>query len=326
MTPWQITADGPVVAPGRLHPEHDAGRAGAAHVVALDGRLCMLYWGTDGQGRHAILRAEASPDDPCHWHPVGSPLLGPQPDTQHNSIGPSFPHLHRVEGAYWLLYCAGWGVPRDGRLPNTTSVAISEDAGRSWRYHDANPVIPLDRPYDREGTGSCCVVRERDTFRMYYTAIGRYFAKPEGVRTGHGDVIPEIGIAYAESDDGITWCKPLEDLVVRPRGFDVEPYEYICSKPFVMRNGPGYVMWVNTFGTAYRVRRLTSADGLTWRWADRVGPDGELGIGTAGAFDDHQRCYPTMLRIGDEVQCWFTGNGFGATGMGHAVLAGPLTP
>ncbi len=169
------------------------------------------------------------------------------------------------------------------------------------------------------GTGSVWVFFEEGTFRMYYTAIGHYFERPSGVETGHGDLIPEIGIAYAESQDGIHWEKPFDDLVVRPRGFAVSPYEYICSKPCVVREGDGYILWVNTFGTAYRVHRLFSADGIHWEWAERVGPDGELGAGEPGAFDDHQRSYPTIVRYGDEYRCWYTGNGFGTGGIGYAV-------
>lgn len=162
-------------------------------------------------------------------------------------------------------------------------------------------------------------MRENGLFRMYYTAIGRYVRKPEGVESGHGDVLPDIGIAYAESTDGIHWEKPLDRLVVSPRGFGVTPYEYICSKPCIIKMDDVYVMWVNTFGTAYRVHRLTSKDGLVWQWGDRRGPDGELGVGEKGCFDDHQRSYPVVVCERDVFHCWFTGNGFGSTGMGYAV-------
>ena len=77
-------------------------------------------------------------------------------------------------------------------------------------------------------------------------------------------------------------------------------------------------MWVNTFGTAYRVHRLFSSDGVQWEWGERCGPDGELGVGDAGAFDDRQRSYPNIVADKDVLHCWFTGNQFGATGMGYA--------
>ena len=318
---WAVDQPGPVIPPGRLQPAFDAGRAGAAHVVQMGDTYTMVYWGSDRDRRHYILRARSPVEDPNRWEPVGGPLLGPQPESQLNCRGPSFPFLLPVTEDYWLLYFAAWGHREDGRLPNTTGVAISEDAGRTWRYAPDHPILPLDRPYDREATGSVWVLHERGTFRMYYTSIGPYSAKPVGVETGHGDVIPKIGIAYAESADGLVWTKPCDDWIVRPRGLEVDPYEYICSKPCVLHDGTAYTMWVNTFGTAYRVHRLTSDDGLRWQWGKRVGPDGELDVGGRGAFDDRQRCYPTIVPHENGYRCWYTGNDFGATGMGYAQSA-----
>ncbi len=318
---WTILSQMPVIAPGNLHPPQDAARAGAAHVVAMGDVYRMVYWGTDQNGRNSILAAEASRTSLDTWQPVGGTLITAQPESDHNCRGPGFPFLLPVSASRWLLYFTGWGRRADGKLPNTTGVAVSDDGGRRWSYLDRHPVIPLDRDYDREGTGSLWILRDDDRFRMYYTAIGEYRSRPDGVATGHGDVIPSIGIAYAESVDGLTWTKPFDRLAVAPRGFAVEPYEYICSKPCVIRDDDGYTMWVNTFGTAYRVHRLVSQDGLTWQWAPRWGSDGELGTGLPGGFDDHQRSYPTMVRDGRRIHCWYTGNNFGTTGIGHAVAS-----
>ena len=49
-------------------------------------------------------------------------------------------------------------------------------------------------------------------------ALGEYMQRPEGVQTGHGDIIPHIGVGYAVSRDGVNWEKPLDDLLIRPRG------------------------------------------------------------------------------------------------------------
>ena len=54
-----------------------------------------------------------------------------------------------------------------------------------------------------------------------------------------------------------------------------------------------------------------SRDGLSWDWTERLGPDGELGVGSDGAFDDEQRSYPTVVSSGENLHCWFTGNRFG---------------
>lgn len=318
---WQLHLKNPVIVPGQLHGELDSKRAGAAHVTRIGDRLRMVYWGTGSDGKHRILAAEAPLESPNDWKPLGS-LIGCQPEIVHNSTGPGFPFLLPLNERRWLLYFCGWGHTPGKRLPNTTSLAISDDAGKTWRYHDANPILPLDHPYDREATGSLWILNESGRLRMYYTAIARYVPRPEGVMTGHGEVIPEIGIGYAESEDGIRWTKPFDDWVVSPRRFGVEPYEYICSKPSVLVEDCGatkrYTIWVNTFGTAYRVHRLTSHDGIHWEWGARVGPDGELGTGAPGGFDDVQRSYPVMVRHGEICHCWYTGNGFGATGMGYA--------
>ena len=165
MHPWRIPQSKPVVSPGMLHPQHDQSRAGAAHVVRLGDSYRMAYWGSDSDGLNYILQAETSVDKPNSWQPVGSPLIGPQPGTDHNSGGPSFPFLLPVTADSWLPYFMAWGRWVDGKLPNTTGVAISNDGGESWRYHSRHPVIPLDRTYDAEGTGSLWILHPRTSNR-----------------------------------------------------------------------------------------------------------------------------------------------------------------
>ncbi len=318
-TRWEFPHRAPVVAPGQLHPAYDRARAGACQVVRAGDRLRMLYWGSDASEHYSILQAQAPLHAPNDWSPVGSPLLGRRTDAgDYNTQGPSFPFVVTLDERRWLMYFVAWGAARaDGKLPNCTGCAVSDDAGLTWRDH--GPVLKSDRPYDRECTGSVCVLREGATLRMYYTAIGAYHPRPAGVAPSHhGALLPRIGIAYAESSDGLTWSKPVDGLLVAPRGFGVEPYEYICSKPWVIKTEDGYIMWVNTYGTAYRVHRLSSRDGIAWAWDERRGPDGELGVGEPGAFDDFQRSYPCMVQEGDTLHCWFTGNRFGTTGMGYA--------
>ena len=317
---WTLDPGNPVIRPGQIHGELDARRCGAAHVLRLGDTYRMYYWADDREGRKHICCAAGDVDHPNIWRPLGEPLSA-QAETEYNRNGPSFPFVLGGEGEPWRMYFCAWGSGADGKkLPNTTGLAVSEDEGLTWRYAAAEPILPLDRPWDRQGTGSCCVLRVGGELRMYYTAIGSYFSPPPGVRTGHGDVVPRIGVAYAVSTDGVHWDKPLDDLMISPRGLDGDPYEYICSKPFIVREPDGYRMWVSTFGPAYRIRSLTSPDGLAWTW-EASGPDGEFGVGKAGEFDDHQRSYACVVRHGEQYRCWYTGNGFGTTGMGYAIAA-----
>jgi len=316
---WKHHPANPVIRPGGLHGALDALHAGAAHVLRLGRTYRLYYWARGSDGRNRICAAESPIDEPNDWKPLGGSLLEAQPQTDYNCGGPSFPFVVPRTGAPWLMYFGAWGRPRPGgKLPNTTGLALSHDEGLTWHYAAEQPLLPLDRPWDSEGTGSVCVLLEGGLMRMYYTAIGGYGPRPEGVRTAHGDIIPRIGIGYAESEDGLRWRKPLGALLIPPRGFGAEPYEYIVSKPFVIRDGGAYRMWVSTCGTAYRVRSLVSPDGLSWRWLPS-GPDGELGVGEPGAFDDRQRCYACVVKEGAQLRCWYTGNGYGATGIGYAV-------
>lgn len=323
MSIWTIPSSQPVVRPGQLQPEYDCNHAGAGHVIEQDDHYLMTYWGANTSDKYSILQARTPIDSPNAWEAVPGALLEHQPETSHNCQGPSFPFLLPVTDDCWLLYWVGWGTWEDGKLPNTMGVAISEDGGKTFQYHQDHPVILNDRPYDYNGAGSLQVLVENGLFRMYYTCIGNYVERPEGVMTGHGDTIPQIGIAYAESRDGITWEKPLDDLVVKPRGFGVDPFEYICSKPAIIKHNGTYILWVNTFGTAYRMHRLTSKDGIHFDWSERIGPDGEFGVGKKEAFDDHQRSYGDMVLYDNIIRCWFTGNGFGACGMGYAEISVP---
>ena len=314
---WTLDSANPVIKPGQIHPGLDDNHAGACHVLDLGDKYRIYYWG-HCNGDYLILMAESSVDSPNDWHPVGGALLEPQPETKHNCGGPSFPYVVPVTEARWHMYFGAWGTyDESGKLPNCMCLAVSEDAGLTWEYHSRAPNIASDKPWDSEGTGSVSVMVRDGKFHMYYTSIAEYFDAPEGVQTGHGARIPRIGVAYAVSDDGINWEKPLDNLMVAPRGFDMEPYEYINSKPFIIRDGDGYRMWISTFGYAYRIRSLVSDDGIEWTRVPS-GPDGDIGIGEKGAFDDIQRSYASVVKHGDEYRMWFTGNGFGATGMGYA--------
>jgi len=314
---WVFDPRNPIVRPGQLIGDLDSRRAGAAHILSVGARYRMYYWETARDGYHRICAAESSKESSSRWQSLGV-VLERQPGTEYNHFGPGFPFVVPRDDGPWLMYFGAWGKARkDGKLPNTTGLALSFDRGLTWQHWSDRPVLSLDRHWDSEGTGSVCVLHEGDRFRMYYTALGQYFQRPDGVQTGHGDFIPWIGVGYAESSDGVCWEKPLDDLAVSPRGFGTEPYEYIASKPFVLREESGYRMWVNTFGHAYRVRSLVSADGIHWEWIPS-GPDGDFGVGEPGAFDDHQRSYVSALLEGSQYHVWYTGNGFGATGIGHA--------
>jgi hypothetical protein len=315
---WTFPIANPVIKPGQLNPDYDNQRAGAAHVLQYADKFRMYYWASSPEKGNSICIAETPVDQLNQWKGIG-PALQKQPDIDYNHYGPGFPFVIPVDEKHWLMYFCGWGKKRaDGVISNRTALTESFDSGITWKYYDKNPLIPLDKKYDQAATGSCWVVRADNEFRMYYTAISKYFPKPQDVRTGHDDRIPLIGIAYMTSPDGCTWTKPLNDFLIKPRLHETEPFNYIVSKPCVVREPNGWRMWVSTFGTAYRIRSLVSADGLHWTWIPS-GIDGDLGTGKPNEFDSHQRSYLCVIKHQNQYHGWYTGNRFGAQGMGYTV-------
>ena len=270
----------------------------------------MYYWGTDADGHHSILAAESPVASPNDWKPLGV-VLGRQPDTSYNNAGPTFAYVVPRKHDPWLMYVCTEG---EGGYPAcwSTYLAVSRDQGATWQYEGDEPVLPHTRSWNSKATGSVCVLREGSLWRIYYTSFG-----DQG--------LDWVGIGYAESRDGVHWTYPVDHLVVAPRGDAVTPREKLCSKPWVIKEDGGYRMWVGARGSEYRLRALTSADGIHWNWETdgRYYDDHRLlgGVGPAGAFDDHKRSYASVIRQGDEYLFWYTGNDYGMTGMGFAPAA-----
>jgi len=253
--------------------------------------------------------------------------LGAQPETDYNAGGPVIPYVLPRSDGPWLLYAGTVGRPRNDLLvPNFnwwTGLALSEDAGLTWRWHTTQPLIPGRRPYDRAGTGTVCVLRESAGYRMWYTACRGIVHDGERSRAW-------VGLGYAESADGIAWHEPRGEWLIAPRQNAVQPFEWWIAKPeIVVTEHDGrrtYRLWVSAAGRNYRIRSLTSPDGLNWSWEpeDRSHPEGD--VGAAGEFDDTQRSYNTVIREGDRYHQWFNGNGYGASGVGYATAPAEAGP
>lgn len=310
---WSIL-DRPVIMPGKINNDFDIYRASAPCVISLKDRILMYYWGTCEKG-NVILAAETTWEKLHLWNGFGYCLLAPQ-QLEHNISGPSFPFVVQMDEKVWFMYFVAWGKQKDKKIPNTTCLAISNDGGKRWSYYEKNPIIKLDKPWDKEGTGSVCVIKNGSDLWMYYTCIGEYYHKPPGVKTGHGDIIPRIGIGMAFSKNGIDWEK-YDGLILSPRGFGAQPYEYIVSKPCVIKDGSFFRMWFSSFGEAYRIQEAVSMDGINFEFTT-TNLDEYFGIGKSPGFDDNQRSYAFVLKKDSTYHMWYAGNGFGRKGIGYA--------
>jgi hypothetical protein len=320
--PW--VKRGVVITPGFAGPRSTQ-RMSAPSVVKLkNGRLRMYFW-TMGRPEanadpksepfHYIFAAEASPANPFHWELVKpEPMLGPSPTGNIRDRGPSFPWVVPRDDGPWLLYYGAWGTwapPRD--LSNRTGLATSKDQGLTWEVVNET-VLPLGKPgsIDAGLTGSVDVMRTGpQSYMMWYTAGERYQMV--------GDVYRGIvHIGMARSKDGLTWEK-LPEPALRARLEAVPEFEAVVSKPSVLLIDGTYHMWFSIFdmkSKGYRLGYATSPDGVHWNRAF----DRQILPLTADGFDSQNQSYPNVIDMGEQLWMFYTGNSFGATGIGLATL------
>jgi hypothetical protein len=258
------------------------------------------------------------------------------------------------------------------------SVAVSKDGGVTFAPANkpgVNPLFPFQvfrdpkdrtkfvrqpveeksKVYDQSAAGSATgFVAPDGRIILYYTARmwNNYTLDDLGVtavQVGHPDGhIPDYGIAYAESTDGLHFERRTAlslgatsdaargvGRIIEPRfhnGPDGE-FEYVVSRPMVFEDGtdrsgrPLYRMTVSSHSSTYRVRSLHSTDLINWVW-DKSPAEGLFGFGKKGSFDDKSTTYSSCLvekDAGNEIRCWYTGNGYGhvthmPTGIGYCSL------
>ena len=135
----------------------------------------------------------------------------------------------------------------------------------------------------------------------------------------HGKPEPVYVIKYAESVDGIEWRR--ENPTCIPAR---SPTEAI-ARPWIVRESDRYRMWychreTVDFRTdpraSYHIGYAESADGVSWERKDD-----EVGIDLSDdGWDSDMIEYPAVYSHGGTMHLLYNGNGFGAAGIGHAVL------
>ena len=310
---WIFDSANPVIKPGQVNGELDSRVTACGHTIRIGDTYRFYYWGQGADQVNRICVAESPVESPNGWRGRGS-VLGPQPESDYNCDGPVIPMVLPRDGEPWLMYMGTNGKPKvEGTFHWYSGLAISHDKGLTWEYVTTEPLIDPDSPYDQVGTGTLFVVHEGGTYHCYYTCCSGYEEVPERGLTSI------VGLGYAVSSDGICWEKPLDDFIIAPRRAALPVYEWWIAKPMVLRDADGrWRMWVSGSGHRYRMFSLISDDLLHWEW-EPSDVDGDFGVGEPDTFDSEQRSYTAVTREGDEYRCWYSGNGYGATGIGYAV-------
>jgi hypothetical protein len=216
--------------------------------------------------------------------------------------GVAYPWLVE-DGAREMMYYVGWIAGGLAGFFNDSGVAAAPAGTEDFRR--VTRAAMLERT-DAEpfGTGSACVRREADGWKMWYTSFDRWERHGAGFRHYYC-------IKYATSADGVRWHRP---------GTRCIPYrdasEYAIGKPCVLRQPGGrYEMWYSYRGAAYRIGYAVSADGIHWERRDD-----EAGITVSDSgWDSEMVEYAHVFEHQGRQFMTYNGNRFGQTGVGLAV-------
>jgi hypothetical protein len=203
-----------------------------------------------------------------------------------------------------LLYYTGWNLGVTVPFRNSIGLAESLNGGESFIRVSVGPL--LDRSiHDPFFTANPCLLIENGRWRMWYLSCVTWEPASDG-RPVH-----RYHIKYAESANSLEW---------RRRGcvcIDFQkPDEIALARPCVLRDGDRYRMWYSRRGPSYRIGYAESDDGLSWRRLDE-----KAGIDvSASGWDSEMIAYAFIFDAEGERYMLYNGNGYGATGIGMAVL------
>jgi hypothetical protein len=213
-------------------------------------------------------------------------------------------------GGRKYLFYVGWNRTVTVPYRNAIGLAVSDDGGLSFERVREGPVVDrsCDEPYF---TASPFVLVEGERWRLWYASCTGWL-----VVAGHPE--PVYQVKYAESDDGIHWCR--DNVTCLEYRFAGEAN----ARPCVLRSEGIYRMWYCYRGSvsyrtdpeqSYRLGYAESLDGVRWTRRDE-----EVGIERSpSGWDSEMMAYPFVYEHRGRKYMLYNGNGFGETGFGYAV-------
>lgn len=269
---------------------------------ALGGGLFRIYfssrdrWGRSHTGFLVIDIQRPSSILDLSLDPVLSPgVLGAFDDS-----GAMATWLTQV-GTRRYLYYIGWSLGVTVPFRNAIGVAISE-GDRPFERAFEGPIVDriATEPYF---CASCSVYKDAEIWRMWYLSS-------TGWTRSEGKPIHHYHIKYAESQNGLDWCRSGRVAIDYKNSS-----ETAISRPSVLKDQDGWRMWFSARGSRYRLGYAISKDGKTWKRNDAaVGID----VSTSG-WDSEMICYPFVFDHEGERYMLYNGNGYGRSGLGLAV-------
>jgi hypothetical protein len=205
-------------------------------------------------------------------------------------------------GGLKYLYYSGWSRGVTVPFYLASGLAVSRDGGRSFERWSPGPL--LDRnDVDPLLNASPWVLVDGGIWRMWYVSATAWTL--DGGRPKH-----HYHIRYAESSDGLAWKRAGRVAINYARAD-----EHALARPCVVKDGAVYRMWFSCRGETYRLGYAESGDGLAWTRRDEA-----AGLEPAATgWDSEMIAYPFVFEHDRVLHLLYNGNGYGASGFGHAV-------
>jgi hypothetical protein len=204
-------------------------------------------------------------------------------------------------------YYTGWNLGVTVPFYLAIGCALSED-GRSFTRVSEAPVVGRSE-VDPLLTASPSVIIDKGRWRMWYVSGTEW-------RLFDGAPRHRYLIKYAESADGLDW-RPTGRVCIEYR----DDSEIAIARPCVIKDRDLYRMWFCARGDAYRLGYAESSDGLDWRRKD----DDVVLDPERADWDSEMQAYPFVFDHDGSRHMLYNGNGYGATGIGHAILQEPVS-
>ncbi len=203
------------------------------------------------------------------------------------------------------FFFTGWNLTVSVPMNNSIGISFLDEKEGVFNRIGDGPIMTrtLNEPY------SCA-----SPFVMHDQEKGHYwmwYASMDYWKNIGDEKVHYYNIKYATSLDGINWSR--EGKVAIDYMADDE---YAFGRPFVMKDQGVYKMWYAFRGDCYRIGYAESTDGANW-----VRKDEFAGIDLSpSGWDSEMMEYPFILVHKDERYMFYNGNGYGASGIGLAVL------
>lgn len=203
------------------------------------------------------------------------------------------------------MYYLGWYLGVTVPFTNTIGLAISSENDMNFIRFSKAPIVDRDN-VDPYSLSYPFVLKENNIWKMWYGAHLEWNREKTDRDYGMYHLIK-----YAESEDGIEWHKK-DVICIKPKSDD----EYAFSKPCVLKEDNIYKMWYSYRGQKYKIGYAESKDGVNWSRKDEI-----AGIGTSeDGWDSEMVDYPFVFAHKGKKYMLYSGNGYGKSGFGIAIL------